>query len=145
MVALAVSAITRLLAFGLVAATCRIRDNPPFSVALISGLTHTQYPVTCGNHITKWHYCYHTDTATPGSTMSMTVAVWSWDAATAYILCPSSIRTITLQPVQTQAKIFCVVKFLTETKHYNIITWKCNMCGFTFKQSYSYSKIQCKL
>ena len=35
----------------------------------------------------------------------------------AYILSPSSIRTITLQPVQTQAKIFCVVKFLTETKH----------------------------
>ena len=52
MVALAVSAITRLLAFGLVAATCRIRDNPPFSVALISGLT--QHPVSC--HLWQPHH-----------------------------------------------------------------------------------------
>ena len=105
-----------------VAATCRVGDNTPPSVVLISGLSgtyiNTQYPVTCGNHITKWHYCYHTEAAISGSTLSMTVAVWSMDAATStYIVSPVSIRTITLLPVQTRAKIFCVVTFLTETDY----------------------------
>ena len=73
-------------------------------------------PVTCNNHITKWHYCYHTEAATPGeSTLSMIVAVWSLDTATnTYIVSPTSIRTITLQPIQTLAKIFCVEELLSE-------------------------------
>ena len=103
--------------------SCRVGNNPPPSDAVTTGLSgtylNTQYPVTCGNHITKWHYCYHTEAATPGATLSMTVAVWSLhfgkkcvycdnlvclahfvfysvDTATnTYIVSPSSIKTIT--------------------------------------------------
>ena len=47
----------------------------------------------------------------------MIVAVWSLDANTStYIVSPSSIRIITLQPVQTLAKIFCVEESLSETE-----------------------------
>ena len=78
---------------------------------------NVESPVTCNNHITKWHYCYHTGAATPGSTLSMTVAVWSLDTDTnAYIVSPSSIRTITLQPVQTLAKIFCVEESVNQSE-----------------------------
>ncbi len=45
----------------------------------------------------------------------MTVAVWSLDVATdTYIVNSNSIKTITLQPVQTLAKIFCTVESLDE-------------------------------
>ena len=45
----------------------------------------------------------------------MTVAVWSLHTATnTYIVSSSSIRTITLQPNQTLAKIFCVEESLSE-------------------------------
>ena len=51
----------------------------------------------------------------------MTVAVWSLDTATnTYIVSPSSIRTITLQPVQTLAKIFCVEECLSETDYITV-------------------------
>ena len=45
----------------------------------------------------------------------MTVAVWSLDVATdTYVVNPNSIKTITLQPVQTLAKIFCIEESLDE-------------------------------
>ena len=107
------------------AASCRAGNNPPPSGSMTTTLggtyLNTQYPVTCGNHITKWHYCYHTEATTPRSTLSMTVSVWSWDAATnTYIVSPNSIRTITLQPVQTLAKIFCVEESLNETDYITV-------------------------
>ena len=106
-----------------IAATCRAGNNPSPADAVNTSshggtYLNTQYPVTCGNHITKWHYCYHTEAATPGSTLSMTVAVWSLDTAiNTYIVSPSSIRTITLQPITTLAKIFCVEHNLGETEY----------------------------
>ena len=51
----------------------------------------------------------------------MTVSVWSLDTATnTYIVSPSSIRIITLQPIQTLAKIFCVEESLNETDYITV-------------------------
>ena len=91
--------------------------SDPVTSGLSGTYINTQYPVTCGNYITKWHYCYYTQEATPGSTLSMTVAVWSLNTATnTYTVSPSSIKTITLQPVQTLAKVFCIEESLNETE-----------------------------
>ena len=113
--------------FKAVAASCRAGNNPTPSDSVTTHTSgtylNTQYPVTCGNHITKWHYCYHTEAATPGATLSITVAVWSLDTATnTYIVSPSSIRNITLQPIQTLAKIFCVEESLNETEYVVVST-----------------------
>ena len=83
-------------------------------------ILNTQYPVTCGNYITKWHYCYYTNFIAPQATttLSMTVAVWYLNETTNInVVYPRSIRTITQQPVSTQDKIFCVEEALNETDY----------------------------
>ena len=82
---------------------------------------NTQSPVACGNHITKWHYCYYTGATVAGSTLSMTVAVWSLDSATnTYMASRDSIKNVILQPVQTPAKIYCVEVALLEEEYFPV-------------------------
>ena len=95
-------------------------NNPaamsPLSTSLLSGTyLNTDHPVNCAteNTITSWHYCYFTSGVTPGQTYTMTVGVWSLDTNTnVYRLTEGSARTITLVPVATLAKVFCVEETL---------------------------------
>ena len=65
----------------------------------------------CDGHITSWHYCYYTSAAVAGQTHTMTVAAWRLVGGT-YQLVQGTTRTLTLSPVQTLAKIFCVEEAL---------------------------------
>ena len=98
---------------------CRVGNNPPASspnTAATSGTylnTDNQVNCTSQNTITSWHYCYYPEAVTLGNTYTMTVGVWSLDSsATTYQLTSGSNRTITLTPVATLAKIFCVLESL---------------------------------
>ena len=73
----------------------------------------TSNAAMCSGHIISWHYCYYTSAAPAGQTHTMTVAAWRLDSGTeTYQLVQGTNRTITLDPVQTLAKIFCVEEAL---------------------------------
>ena len=103
--------------------SCRVGNNPaatsPVSTSLLSGTyLNTDHPVNCAteNTITSWHYCYYTSGVTPGQTYTMTVGVWSLDAgANTYQLTEGSARTLTLVPVFTLAKVFCMEETLKDS------------------------------
>ena len=82
----------------------------------------TQHSFTCGTtNLTKWHYCYYTQAVTNAPELSMTVAVWSLDIKTnTYVLSPGSARNITLNPIRTLAKIFCVEESLDESDYVEV-------------------------
>ncbi len=65
----------------------------------------------CSDHITSWHYCYYPSAAPAGQTYTMTVAAWRLEAGT-YLLIQGTNRTISLDPIDTKAKIFCVEETL---------------------------------
>ena len=83
---------------------------------LLVSVEHTSTPSirsTCGNHITKWHYCYHTEAATPGATLSMTVAVWSLHFGKKCVYCdnfsvPCTLRFFTVW-IQLLTHILCLL------------------------------------
>ena len=51
----------------------------------------------------------------------MTVAVWSLDIKTnTYVLSPGSARNISLNPIRTLAKIFCVEESLDESDYVEV-------------------------
>ncbi len=110
----------------IVASDSDMVGSPTASAAAItSGFSGTYlnvgFPVTGKNHITKWHYCYYPQATTPGSVLSMKVAVWSLDVASnTYIVNPRSIRFITLTAVQTLAKIFCVQEPINQTEYVSV-------------------------
>ena len=80
---------------------------------------NTQAPVTCNNHVTKWHYCYYTGSVMAGTTLSMTVGVWSLDNDTnSYSMSPSSAKTLSVQHVQTRARVFCVEYALNDAESF---------------------------
>ncbi len=75
----------------------------------------------CSDHITKWNYCYYTSDATAGQTYTMTVAVWRLDLNTnTYNVLTDTVRIITLQPVTTLAKIFCVEETLDPAEYVQV-------------------------
>ena len=75
----------------------------------------------CSDHITKWNYCYYTSDATAGQTYTMTVAVWRLDSNTnTYNVLTDTVRIITLQPVTTLAKIFCVEETLDPAEYVQV-------------------------
>ena len=71
----------------------------------------TSNTATCAGHITSWHYCYYSSAAVAGQTHSMTVAAWRLEGGT-YQLVQGTARMLTLSPVQTLAKVFCVEEVL---------------------------------
>ncbi len=102
--------------------SCKIGNNQNSRnvAAEVVGSTYlnTLHPVSCALNITQWRYCYYTQAAPRGSTLSMTVAVWSLDVVTnTYIVNPSSIRNITIKPEQILANIFCEKVMLTEAEY----------------------------
>ncbi len=75
----------------------------------------------CSDHITKWNYCYYTSDATAGQTYTMTVALWRLDSNTnTYNVITDTVRIITLQPVTTLAKIFCIEETLDPSEYVQV-------------------------
>ena len=89
---------------------CRAGSNPPATGPLTSTVSgtylNTMDTAMCSDHITSWHYCYYPSAAPVGQTYTMTVAAWRLDAGM-YQLIQGTSRTITLTPIETNAKIFC--------------------------------------
>ncbi len=50
----------------------------------------------------------------------MTVSIWSLGADNRYRVNPTSIRTITVPPVETEAKIFCMQEHLNTTEYVSV-------------------------
>ena len=98
---------------------CRAGSNPPASAptgSLSGTYLDTNNTAMCAGHITSWHYCYYPSAAVAGQTHSMTVAAWRLEGGT-YQLVQGTNRTLTLIPVQTLAKIFCVEEVLDPADH----------------------------
>ena len=93
--------------------SCTAGSNPAASVAVTTGLSgtylNTQYPVMCdddGNFITKWHFCYYTQSLTTGSLLSMTLTMWSsYESSYEF---HSRRSRISIVHNHTLAKVFCV-------------------------------------
>ena len=116
-----------ILLLSAVATGCRAGNNPPPSTALTTSVSgtylNTMNPAQCSDHITKWHYCYYqTSSLRASTTYSMTVAVWRFDSQTnMYNVVQGSTRTMTLQPIQTLAKIFCIEETLSESDYVQVM------------------------